>query len=287
MKKALPYNGDTFLLVTKHEKAKAINPSFKEKLNARVLEYVIDTDILGTFSGEIERQGTALDCARAKCEKVIQSMGKDAELVLASEGSFGPHPLIQFIPCDYEILYFIDQKRGFHIHVSMLSEATNYQVKEVKSFQELEAFASKVQFPSHALIIRSDSRDETGPIFKGINTQEALKDSFERAIRLSKEGKALVETDMRACFNPSRMKVIGLLAEKLADRLAILCPKCDTPGWGKVRVEKGLKCGWCYLETELIKLEIFGCAKCDYEEFALPSHGLKKADPGSCSYCNP
>jgi len=287
LKKLSPYNGSTIVLVTKHAKSHAIAPSFKDKLNAHVSEFVIDTDQLGTFSGEIERNGTALDCARAKCEKAIEIMGENVEFLLASEGSFGPHPMIPFIPCDYEILYFIDRKRDFHLSVSLLSETTNYKIKEIKSLKELQSFAKKSQFPSHALIIRSESKVYTGKIIKGINTLQNLKKAFNELSKLHPEGKVWVETDMRACFNPSRMNVISLLTEKLTKRLAVLCPHCDTPGWGKVRIENGLNCCWCNLETELAKFEVFGCTRCNYEKFELPSHGFKKADPSNCSYCNP
>ena len=41
------------------------------------------------------------------------------------------------------------------------------------------------------------------------------------------------------------------------------------------------------IKTEVIKFEIYGCAKCDHQEKVLPSHGLVKADPGIYSNCNP
>ena len=39
-----------------------------------------------------------------------------------------------------------------------------------------------------------------------------------------------VESDMRAHMNPTSMIVISQLAEKLDQRLSILCPKCKLPG---------------------------------------------------------
>ena len=55
------YAGSCFILTTKHAKSIAIAPPFWEKLEASVLEYVVDTDALGTFSGEVEREGNALE----------------------------------------------------------------------------------------------------------------------------------------------------------------------------------------------------------------------------------
>ncbi len=64
---------------------------------------------------------------------------------------------------------------------------------------------------------------------------------------------------MRALFNPSRMTVIAELANQLADRLATSCPTCTSPGWGKIGIEKGLPCEYCYQPTPLISHEIYGC----------------------------
>lgn len=287
LKKNTPYAGSNIMLTTKHCKGKAISPAFRDKLGANVLEYIVDTDKLGTFSGEIERKGTALESARYKCEWSLESLGSPVEYALASEGSFGSHPFFPFMACDFEILYFIDRKRDFHIHLSYFSEKTNYAMQAIQTFEELENFATKAQFPSHALILRPDSRKTTMPIFKGVNTHSMLKETFERTSQLSVNGKVWVETDMRSHLNPSRMIVISQLAEKLAERLATPCPNCHTPGWGEVRVKKGLECSECGLETDLVKSEIFGCVKCDHEEMMLPFHGLNNAEPGNCSYCNP
>jgi hypothetical protein len=69
------YAGSCFILTTKHAKSIAIAPPFWEKLEASVLEYVVDTDALGTFSGEVEREGNALQCARRKCEWSLERLG--------------------------------------------------------------------------------------------------------------------------------------------------------------------------------------------------------------------
>ena len=281
------YAGRCIVLITKHAKSIAIAPTFFEKLNAGVLEYVVDTDQLGTFSGEVERSGNALECARRKCELALDQLGNNVEFALASEGSFGPHPLIPFLPCDHEILYFIDRRHDFYLHMSHVSERTNYRKESINSLEELLKFADAVQFPSHALILRPNGRETKTPIFKGINCQQELEKAFEECMKQSANGNVWVETDMRAQFNPSRMAVIKELAEKLADRLAVHCPACDTPGWGKVRAESGLPCTWCKSETKMTSHEILGCTRCTYEETHEPPHGLQYADPGNCEFCNP
>jgi hypothetical protein len=277
------YAGCCFIIPTKHAKSQAIMQPFWDILGANVIEHIIDTDNFGTFTGEIERKFSALECAKSKCESSMKMLGYKAEYLLASEGSFGPHPLMPFMPCDHEILYFMDKKRNFQLQLSLLSEKTNYKMKEIESLEELQLFASKAEFPSHALILRP--MIDNPKIFKGLDTKESLDEAFKECKKLS--NKIWVETDMRAHMNPSRMAVINELAIDLAERLTVCCPSCATPGWGKTNIEKGLKCGCCGLKTQMVEHEIFGCAKCEYKETKERSDGIEYADPAQCQYCNP
>lgn len=280
-----PYSGCCVVFTTKHSKSIALNPPFEKILGAGILEYVVDTDKLGTFSGEVERKGTALDCARQKCEWSIKKT--KAEYALASEGSFGPHPFIPFLPSNREILYFIDRVRGFHLHVTDVTTKTNYQMSEISDIEELNNFAEKALFPNHALIIRSFPREMDGPIFKGIDNHANLEAAFTECRKASPKDKVWAETDMRAHYNPTRMKFIESLGEKLAYRLKSLCPDCETPGWGKVDIEAGLPCSLCSLPTDQIKSEIYGCTKCKHKEAMVPKNRQEKADPTYCGFCNP
>lgn len=281
------YQGACIIIPTKHAKSIAIAPPFWNHLGTSVLEYYVDTDTLGTFSGEIERDGSALECARRKCLWALEILGDKVDYCLASEGSFGPHPFIPFLPCDQEILYFIDRKRGFHLHMVHLTEKTNYQMRAVKSQEELQAFVEAAQFPSHALILRPDDNYTKSPIYKGIDRQEALIEAFNKSLTHSSDGKVWVETDMRAQYNPSRMKVIGELADKLAQRLATQCPACNAPGWGHIKAEKGLRCEYCDQANEMVAHEIYGCTSCDHSETMPRADGLKAAAQMHCVWCNP
>ena len=281
------YQGAGIILPTKHAKSIAIAPPFWERLGAGVLEYVIDTDTLGTFSGEVERKGNALECARKKCEWALELLGGKAEYYIASEGSFGPHPQIPFLPCDQEILYFMDRKRSFHLHMVHVTEKTNYQMKAPDSFEELQDFAQAAAFPSHALIVRPNNQESRNLIFKGIDTPSALEEAFKQSLKASSDGKVWVETDMRAQFNPARMTAIRELADKMAQRLASSCPSCAAPAWGRIRAEKGLHCEYCDQPTEMIAHEIYGCVLCDYTETSPRSDGIKTAPQMHCGWCNP
>ncbi len=281
-----PYEGATFLLTTKHAKSLAIGPAIWRHLGAAVLEHVVDTDQLGTFSGEIARQGTALDAVRRKCEWGLQLVSGKAEFGLASEGSFGPHPAVPFLACDHEILYFIDQRRGFHLYVKPLSEKTNYQTASLNTWAELQAFAHGAKFPSHGLILRPETRDHP-LLFKGIVDEDQLRKAFEQCRQATSSGKVWMDTDMRAHLNPTRMGVIAELADSLAKRLATPCPSCHAPGWGKTGVNTGLPCEYCNEKTEMIATEIHGCVLCQYREEVPRADGLRHAPQMHCPSCNP
>jgi len=286
MSKESPYANSCILLTTKHAKSIAIAPAFQQNLRANVLEYFVDTDLLGTFTGEIEREGNALDCVKKKCQWAVERLGSRAEFFLASEGSFFPHPHMPFFTCNQEVLYFIDRSRDFHLHLTMTSLTTNYNKAKVKSLDELEQFAKEIGFPEHGLILRLEE-DAKGAIIKGLTEPNALKQAFIEMKKYSKEGDVMVETDMRAHMNPTRMKVIEELAAKLSERLATSCPSCALPGWGIIGVEKGLACSLCGLKTELIQTETYGCVKCHCHETKERADGLKEASPEYCAVCNP
>lgn len=279
------YDQETIILTTKHYKSLAVKEVFKKKLNALVNECSLDTDTLGMFSGEIERKMSSLECARLKCQMGLDFLG--AEYGLANEGSFGPYLPMPLMPADYEILYFIDRKNNFSLHLSEISLKTNYKNAVVKTFEKLQIFAQQALYPSHSLIIRPHKSENEMIYFKGINTDEALRTAFYESIALSIDHSVWVETDMRAHMNPSRMKVIEALAIKLAERLKTHCPECQAPGWGKVDSIKGLLCSWCSEPTDFIKNDVFGCTKCEYREYLERQDGLKSVEPQHCNFCNP
>ncbi len=92
---------------------------------------------------------------------------------------------------------------------------------------------------------------------------------------------------MRADMNPTRMKLIGELAQKLANRIATACPKCDSPGFGLIHTEMGLPCSSCEMPTELTLNEVWGCVCCNHTEKRGRKDGLKQASPADCPFCNP
>jgi hypothetical protein len=262
-----------------HGKERAIIPVLERSVGVRCnFAAHLNTDAFGTFTGEIPRVLSPLEAARGKCELCHLETG--ADLVVASEGSFGPHPVIGFFPVNEELLLLKDFKNDFEIHVSHLSGATNFASSEIYDETSLNDFLLNCGFPSHSVIVRIP---EEGGV-------KILKDITDRNVflkLLNEKGKLLLETDMRAFRNPTRMTVIQQTAELLAERMNTLCPSCAVPGFGVKYSVPGLHCSGCGSETRSILKNVLGCICCSYTEEHYYPKGKKTEEPMYCDICNP
>ena len=171
------FKGRNLLIATKHEKEKVIAPILEKELGVRcIVPENFDTDILGTFTGEIERKDDPITTARKKCMLAMEATNCD--MALASEGSFGPHPSIFFVPGDDEFLIFIDKKIDLEIIARELSTETNFNGSIIKNKTQLKEFADSVGFPNHGLIAKSDKEVFTD-IIKGIDSWKQLGEVFD------------------------------------------------------------------------------------------------------------
>lgn len=271
------------LIGTKHEKEIVIAPILEKELGVKCfVAENLDTDILGTFTGEVERKEDPITTARNKCLMAMEL--NNCDLAIASEGSFGPHPSIFFALADDEILLFIDKKNNVEIIARELSTETNFNGEEIKTEKQLHDFAKQAKFPSHGLIIRK-AKDDLTEIVKGITDSEKLNNNFRHFI--STYGMAYLETDMRALYNPTRMNVIERAAKKLADKINSLCPQCQTPGFGITDRKEGLRCIQCNFPTRSTLSYIYTCQKCAYTKEEMFPNKKTKEDPMYCDVCNP
>lgn len=272
-------------MTTKHGKQAQAALPLRLGLGARlIVAEDVDTDLLGTFTGEVPREGTPREVALRKARL---GMAADLPLGMASEGSFGPDPMVPFITIHHELLVFVDDERNIEVCEQVATARTNFAHTVVARVDELGRFLERVGFPAHALIVRPHSAAAPHRIWKGLRAMPELDNAIQAAVRDSDDGFAQVETDMRAHLNPARAKVIRRLAFKLVLRLRQQCPACDAPGWGRIDVEPGLPCRWCDTPTELMLREVYACAVCDHQERRRRSDGLEAADPGQCARCNP
>ena len=98
---------------------------------------------------------------------------------------------------------------------------------------------------------------------------------------------AYVETDMRAMFNPSRMKVIEKATWQLLEKIKSLCPTCQTPGFDIVDAVSGLPCKLCKSSTRSTLYYVYQCQKCEFSSKKMFPRGISYEDPTYCDTCNP
>ncbi|HAT1595695.1 TPA: hypothetical protein JAN72_13080 [Legionella pneumophila] len=277
------YQNQRVLLASKHQKEKAIQPPFEEKLGCTIhIPVDYDTDQFGTFTGEIPRKASAYETLIQKAKAAAQQFGY--RYVISSEGSFGPHPQLYFCPADTELMAFIDLDNDLIIAEHELSTETNYSHIDISDQDDYEAFLDKAKFPSHGIIIRTlDSENHF--IEKGIRDRDYLRTVIKKAFEFSP--RIRLETDMRAMMNPLRMNTINKLAVKLVHRIQQHCPQCHTPGFGKISSEGHLACISCGTPTELYLRKVLNCLKCEFKTYQARDDGLEFADQRYCPYCNP
>lgn len=269
-------------IATQHGKEQVIAPCLINSLGVKA--FVIegfDTDQLGTFSGEVERKNDPLTTLREKC-RLAAELAK-CDLVVASEGSFGPHPSMPYLKADDELVMLLDLQQGLEIVGRELSLETNFDQQMISTWEELKQFAEQVLFPSHALILKDPANELTGMI-KGIRGWEQLKSAFDKI--QSRSGRIKVETDMRAMHNPTRMLIIEKATQDLVSRVTSICPQCESPGYGIVKTEPGLPCRWCNQPTQSVKALIYECKQCHFLE-SKPNPNKEFEDPMYCDNCNP
>lgn len=268
---------------TKHGKAEVILPLLLD-LGIKCETVVVDTDILGTFTGEIPRKGSVRETLRGKV-KLVQAIYPNSELILASEGSFGPHPLIGTIQSNLESLFLYDSVNDIEIYVEELSSQTNHSELDIGPQDDFDLFLENAMFPDHHLIVRP--LDKMPPIYKGVKSKIELEKFILDSFLQSEIGKVKISTDMRANHNPSRMKVIEMAGRKIVDALISFCPECNLPGFMIVRGVQGLICSGCETPSKVARSVVWSCRKCSFELEKPRPDGLRYLNPSECEYCNP
>ncbi len=277
------FKGRTLVIATSHGKEAVLKPLLEAGLGVTVIiPKQFPSDDFGTFSGEVEREGSPLDTARRKCRAAGELTGES--LVLASEGSFGAHPVLGFVPANEELLLLKDLAAGWEIKARVTSTQTNFTGDDYDDWEDVLFFAATAGFPSHGLIVRRSKNDLT-EIHKGIRTWQKLKESFHYFSR--KHGRAYVETDMRALHNPTRMKTIREACEKLIDVARNTCPVCNGPGFAVKEVIRGLPCSQCETPTQTPKAHLYVCPHCGHAQTVSTEEKKQKEDPMFCDACNP
>ncbi len=276
-----PYRGSVAAMATMHDKTALVGPVLAEVLGLDVIDAVVDTDVLGTFSGEVRRVASPLDTAVTKARMGMAAAG--VTIGVASEGTVGPSASASFLQVAKELVVLVDDERGIVIADTELAYDLVAMGVDVCAGEDLAAHLRRAQFPAHAVVVRPAAGGTL--VFKGVRDLEVLHRAVERCCNLSTDGRARIETDLRAHMCPSRRPIIARAARRLAARVATACPACTSPGFGLVRFEIGVPCEWCGRDAEVVRARVLGCVTCREESVEQMTTG--PADPGQCSWCNP
>ncbi len=259
-------------LITKHEKARWIAP-YLAPLGYEVYESsLFDTDILGTFSGEVERTLSPMDAALTKAKKACELTG--ADWGLGSEGSFGGGPAPGMINWNDELLCLYQASTDIAIYAHAAGATS---VQELTLDGRVPLKQKLLGLPNQLWILRSEQ-----PIEKGLSAKQLL-DRLEQIGSSSQKVK--IEPDLRAMHCPERQKMIAKAAEDLVRRLSETCPQCQAFNFVVKEKQSGLPCTLCTLPTEQAKSWTHICDACGYRnDEIVPQKG---ADPTYCQFCNP
>jgi len=267
-------------ITTQHGKERQFGPALRDRADITLEVATFDTDLLGTFTGTIARTRSPRDTALRKAELAVEITG--CPIGLGSEGSFGPHPALLFVPSALEIVVLVDVENDLEIIASLLTPNTNHAQLAVDEPVVPAEFLSRVGYPEHALIVTPGGTNE--PAATAIRDDDALRAALRHS--LNHASTAMITTDLRAHLNPTRQGTLVELADRLVDRLQSSCPACDAPGWGVTTQETGRPCAECDTPTELVAADIWTCAsrRCTHTDRRRRDD---LADPASCPTCNP
>jgi len=281
----LAFANRVLVIATMHRKEAAIAPLLQPELGVQIqVPAGFDSDRFGTFTRDVARPADQVETARLKLHHALELTG--ADLGVASEGSFGPHPVLPMLPLNRELVVLIDQANHLEVVGEATSTDTNYRHATVKTVEDAQAFAKKARFPSHGLVAMPTAEPKDGAeIYKGITSEAVLLEVVDKL--LTQFGQAHLETDMRAMMNPTRMQAIAQATQDLLRKLKQPCPDCGYPGFEIGDRKPGLPCDLCGLPTDLTLTAIYRCQNCSFEETVKHPDGITTADPAQCPFCNP
>ncbi len=278
-----PYAGHTVFLGTLHEKDRAIRPAL-DLLELRCEPVAIDSDRFGSFCGSIARTGTVLETLRKKVDAVAVLL-PEARFVMASEGSFGPHPAFGIIACDHEALLLVDRLQHREFYAETVSLRVKNREIEFGPHDDLDRALAELGAPEHAVLVRPKGASE--PIAKGLRKRTEIARTMVECFARSPEARVLISNDLRAHQNPTRMRAIAEAAGNLVEKLSSFCPKCTAPGFWSIRRRTGLRCRACGSKTHKTIGHEWLCGACGHEEFRENGNASLGAEPGDCPECNP
>ncbi len=177
------FRGRMLGVATIHGKEHVIGPELMRSLPLSGFKAIdgVDADRFGAFSGEVQRMLDPLATCIAKAKHGAEVSGMD--LVIASEGSFGPYPPAPFMCCDEEVLVLFDARDGSLFTYAHVSLETVFGGESCRTWQEVSDFAERMKFPEHHLVVRTKEKWQQGDdLHKGISDRGRLRTICEGSL---------------------------------------------------------------------------------------------------------
>lgn len=270
----------TAALLTKHEKYALIAPALAQAGIVLVATDQFDTDTLGTFSGEIPRQLSPLECAREKARLALSLTG--LPIGIGSEGTFGGGPLPGMMNWDTELLVLLDHTTGQEI-VAQAAGPIALSALESADLAAIEAHILRHD-PAQGWMLRVGETVQKGLIgFSAITKSLFAAGRITATAQLTES--VLLQPDYRAHLCPARQHYIRQAAEQLAARYVALCPQCQTPNFWRGQAVAGLPCETCAYPTSAVHYYHKCCQQCGYTE--QEPAATATASAAHCPLCNP
>jgi len=173
-----PYANQRIGLATIHAKELAVAPPFRRVLDAEVVvAHGLDTDALGTFSGEVPRPDALVETCLIKAELAFRVL--EVDCAIANEGSYGPIDRVPLVASGIEIMAFIDRKRGLRIVETLGTHRTNWRLSRFKAGDPNVPLVVKAMgFPRYGVFVIS-STDPSRPI-KDLSNMDELVAAVNR-----------------------------------------------------------------------------------------------------------
>lgn len=265
-----------FGLLSLHGKEQILAPALAQRWQARLsITQDFDTDSLGTFSGEVERRMSPLECALHKARLALALTG--GEFGLGSEGSFGPSPwgfgvinqeLIACVPARGEWCVV-----GCHAAPVAVGECCFGDADQQALFWQHLPEGQGVMLIGE------------GRVAKGLRTREQANCQLSDWYGAQIPPDLRIAYDLRAHQSPLRRETIALAANNLLERLDSRCPACTRPGFWPDKRETGLPCADCGCPTSSLKRRLACCDACGHQQSSAVE--ARYSDPTHCPRCNP
>lgn len=276
------YQGQVVSCLTQHGKVALIAPTLEPALGCHIVQTSgYDTDLLGTFTGDVPRLEGQIDTARTKARIGMNLSG--LPIGLASEGAFGVDPFGGLMPWNIEVLIWLDDQAKLEV-VGIAQGPARHLQRTIESIDALETFALEAGFPDHHLVLRPEGPTDTR-IRKGLHRWDALRDAFLECQREARNPCVHVEHDLRAFCNPTRQNMIRQAAADLLKKIQSCCPRCSSPGFAIAGHTPGLPCRWCQHPTRLAQSFRWTCPACQHSREE--PNPATRAEPDWCDRCNP